>query len=347
AKLTKRLPAELVAGLKRFARAHDVTLFMVLLAAFDLLLALYSGQSDIVVGSPIAGRDQIETEPLIGFFINTLALRTVISPRQTVAGLMSSVRETALSAYANQRVPFENLVIELKQDRSADYNPIFQVMFVLQDGKTFRPNLAGLKVRKIESPTETAKFDLSLEAVDGDDGLDTSISYSTDLFAAASAEQMLFDYQLLLEQFVANPAQRLDEMPELTWKPKCFAQAITPATNATPQFVAPSSPIEEELVSIWQEVLAVEHIGVEDNFFALGGHSLMATQVIARIRTVFDYELPLRTLFETPRISALACAIRENHAAKTEDDEMAALLAELEGISDDEAQNQVARASRP
>ncbi|HKP35520.1 MAG TPA: amino acid adenylation domain-containing protein [Pyrinomonadaceae bacterium] len=347
AKLTKRLPAELIAGLKRFSRAHDATLFMVLLAAFDLLLSLYSGQSDIVVGSPIAGRDQIEAEPLIGFFINTLALRNVVSPRQTVAELIGNVRETALSAYANQQVPFENLVIELTHDRSTEHNPIFQVMFVLQDGKSFRPNLHGLQVRKIESPADTAKFDLSLEAVDGKDGLDISISYSTDLYDAASAEQMLFDYQLLLEQFVANPQQLLGEMPALTWKPKCFAEAITPATNAAHQYVAPSSPIEEELVSIWQEVLAVDHIGVEDNFFALGGHSLMATQVIARIRTAFDYELPLRTLFDTPRISALACAIRENHAVRTEDDEMAALLAELEGISDDEAQNQVTRAARP
>jgi acyl carrier protein len=105
-------------------------------------------------------------------------------------------------------------------------------------------------------------------------------------------------------------------------------------------FVPPRSPIEEKLASIWKAVLAIDAIGVEDNFFALGGHSLMATQVIARIRSAFDYELPLRKLFEMPTISAMANVICENQADKTEDHELAALLAELDGLSDDEARLQ-------
>jgi amino acid adenylation domain-containing protein len=339
AKETRRLPAELLEGLKRFGRSHDATLFMILLAAFDLLLAIYSGQSDIVVGSPIAGRDQVDTEPLIGFFVNTLALRSVISPHQTVKGLIDSVRTTALSAYDNQHVPFEKLV-ELQPNRSLEYNPLFQVMFVLQNGKGFRPNLHGLTVKRLEPAADTSKFDLSLEAIDGDDGLDISISYSTDLFKAESATSILDDYQTLLRQFVANPNQRVDEMPELSWTPQCLPAQGSPATNVVRGFVPPSSPIEEKLVSIWKAVLAIDAIGVEDNFFALGGHSLMATQVIARIRSAFDYELPLRKLFEMPTISALANVICENQAGKTDDDELAALLAELDGISDDEARLQ-------
>ena len=339
AKEIRRLPAELLEGLKRVGRAHDATLFMILLAAFDLLLAIYSGQSDIVVGSPIAGRDQLDTEPLIGFFVNTLALRTVISPAQTVKGLINSVRSTALAAYDNQHVPFEKLV-ELQPHRSLEYNPIFQVMFVLQNGQAFRPDLHGLTVKRLEPAAGTSKFDLSLEAIDGDDGLDISISYSTDLFKAESATRILDDYQTLLRQFVANPEQRLEEMPALTWTPQCLPVQAMPATAAAIGFVAPGSPIEEKLVSIWKEVLAIDAIGIQDNFFALGGHSLMATQVIARIRSAFDYELPLRKLFEMPTISALANVICENQAGKTEDAELAALLAELDGLSDDEARLQ-------
>jgi amino acid adenylation domain-containing protein len=339
AKETRRLPAELFEGLKRFGRSHDATLFMILLAAFDLLLAIYSGQSDIVVGSPIAGRDQIDTEPLIGFFVNTLALRSLISPDQTVKGLIDSVRTTALSAFDNQHVPFEKLV-ELQPNRSLEYNPVFQVMFVLQNGRSFRPNLHGLTVKRLEPPADTSKFDLSLEAIDGDDGLDISLSYSTDLFKAESATRILDDYQTLLRQFIANPERRVDEMPVLTWTPQYLPAQALPATNVVRGFVPPNSPIEEKLVSIWKGVLGADAIGVEDNFFALGGHSLMATQVIARIRSAFDYELPLRKLFEMPTISALANVICEHQAGKTEDDELAALLAELDGLSDDEARLQ-------
>jgi len=249
------------------------------------------------------------------------------------------VRTTALSAYDNQHVPFEKLV-ELQPHRSLEYNPIFQVMFVLQNGKTFRPNLDGLTVKRFEAVTDTSKFDLSLEAIDGDDGLDLSISYSTDLFKAESAMRILADYQTLLRQFVANPEQRVDAMPELTWTPQCLPAQAMPVSSAGIEFVPPGSPIEEKLVSIWKEVLLIDTVGVHDNFFALGGHSLMATQAIARIRSAFDFELPLRKLFEAPTISALANVIYENQAGKTEEDELAALLAELEGLSDDEARLQ-------
>jgi len=316
---------------------------MTLLAAFNLLLARYSGQDDVVVGSPIAGRNRIETESLIGFFVNTLPLRTKVSPHLSVRDLIESVRETALGGYANQEVPFEKLVSELHRDRNLEHNPIFQVMFVLQSGQTFLPQFSSLRVRNVELQTYSSKFDLALEATGGNEGLDISISYSTDLFADESATQMLADFQLLLAWFVENPERPLNELPALSWKAK-----YAPATNATfdekasTAFVAPRTPIEEKLVSIWTEVLTIDRVSVEDNFFALGGHSLMATQVIARVRSTFNYELPLRRLFETPTIAGLANVICENHADKTEHDEFAAMMAELEGLTDDEARAQVA-----
>jgi non-ribosomal peptide synthetase component F len=322
---------------------------MTLLAGFNVMLARYSGQNDIVVGTPVAGRNRVEAEPLIGFFVNTLALRTKLSPDETVSNLLINVRATALDAYANSDVPFEKLVSELQRDRNPEYNPIFQVMFAFHEGHDPLPHLEGLSVSNRELNANTSKFDLTLEATDAPEGLEISISYRTDLLTRESADRMLADYRSLLESFVANPEQRLGELPSLTWKPKYLPAPIHTAEIGTtaPAFVPPSTPIEEKLVSIWTEVLGIDRIGVQDNFFALGGHSLMATQVIARVRSAFNYELPLRRLFEAPTISALAKIICESQADTTEDEELAALLAELDELSDDEARERFQEETEP
>ncbi|HEV8588248.1 MAG TPA: amino acid adenylation domain-containing protein [Pyrinomonadaceae bacterium] len=342
-KQTALLSRQLSDDVRKFARAHGATLFMTLLAIFDVMLALYTGSDDVIAGTPMAGRDGIDTELLIGFFVNTLALRTRIAPDLTLNELIKRVRETAMAAFANQDVPFEMLVTALRTDRSLEHNPIFQVMFVLQDGKKPLPTLAGAAVQPIELNNDTSKFDLSLEAVDADE-IEVSISYNSDLFESESARCMLADFQRLLKGSLANPNARLSQLPKVTWEPKYVAaENPSPVLSMATTYIAPQTPIEEKLAAIWTEVLAVEGVGVADNFFMLGGHSLMAAQVISRIRAAFNYELPLRQLFETPTIAGLAHAICEGHVAKTEDDEFAALLAELEGLSEDEAQAQFAQ----
>ena len=191
--------------------------------------------------------------------------------------------------------------------------------------------------------SDTAKFDLSLDVIDGGEDLSLVITYRTDLFAGESAHLMLADFQLLLEAFAENPEQQLCDLPALMWTPKQSAAQRPVATSAQPtQYVAPRTPIEEKLVSIWTEVLSIERVGVEDNFFMLGGHSLMATQLIGRVRNAFGYELPLRRLFQTPTIAGLAGEISESQATNTEQDEFLALMAELEGLTDDEARVQFA-----
>ena len=341
AKETLSLRADLANRLKALGRAHDATLFMTLLAAFNVMLARYSGDKDIVVGTPVAGRTRVEVEPLVGMFVNTLPLRAKVSPEQTVGELISTVRQASLAAYTNQDVPFETLVNELQSDRSSGHDPIFQVTFALQSGRTPVPQLGNLNVQALELHSDTTKFDLSLGVIDGGEDLSLVITYRTNLFAAESVRLMLADFQLLLEAFAANPAQQLCDLPALTWIPKQSAAHRPAATFTEPaQYIAPSTPIEEKLVSIWTEVLAIERIGVEDNFFMLGGHSLMATQLIGRIRNAFGYELPLRRLFQTPTVSGLAKAIYESQTTDTEDDEFLALLAELDGLTDDEARIQ-------
>jgi non-ribosomal peptide synthetase component F len=324
------------------SRAQDATLFMTLLAAFNVMLARYSGETDIVVGTPIAGRTRVETEPLIGMFVNTLAMRVKVRAEQTVRELISSVRETSLGAYANQEVPFETLVSELQCDRSSGRHPIFQVMFALQSVRTPVPELSDLNVQALELHSDTTKFDLSLGVIKNGEDLSLAITYSLDLFAPESARCMLADFQLLLEAFTENSEQRLCDLPALTWTAKQSAQPPAQSSNLPAVYVAPRTPIEEKLVSIWSEVLTIERVGVEDNFFMLGGHSLMATQLIGRIHNAFGYDLPLRRLFQTPTISGLASAIYESQTTNADDEEFAALLAELDGLSDDEALQQFA-----
>ncbi len=202
----------LSAALKQLSQQSGTTLFMTLLAAFQELLHRYSGQTDIVVGSPVAGRTQLETENLIGFFVNTLALRTNLSGDPTFRELLGRVREVTLQAYAHQEVPFEAVVEEVQPARSLSYTPIFQVMLALQNARAPQLALPGLTLERLELLTNTAKFDLTLLLEEEAEGLSGLLEYSTDLFDGATIQRLLGHFQTLLETVVANPDQRLSDV---------------------------------------------------------------------------------------------------------------------------------------
>ncbi|MFL5356884.1 amino acid adenylation domain-containing protein, partial [Archangium sp.] len=210
------LPHALAESLKALGQREGATPFMVLLAAWQLLLSRYSGQDDISVGSPIAGRTQAETEGLIGFFINTLVLRTKLDGNPSFRELLSRVRETALGAYAHQDVPFEKLVEELRPERDLSRTPLFQVMFILQNTPQQELSLPGLTLRGVEADNAVAKFDLTLTLTEGTHGLAANLSYNTDLFEEATAARMLGHLRVLLESLTARPDQRLSELSLLT-----------------------------------------------------------------------------------------------------------------------------------
>jgi len=210
------LPKNLTQALKALSQQERVTLFMTLLAAFQTLLYRYTGQEDIIVGTPIAGRNQVEAEGLIGFFVNTLALRTYLSGNPSFQELLGRVREVALGAYAHQDLPFEKLVEELQPGRDRSRTPLFQVMFVLQNTPTSALELPGLTVNSLNLDSGTAKFDLTLFIMETAQGLRASLEYNTDLFKAATITRMLGNFQTLLEGIVANPQQRLSDLPLLT-----------------------------------------------------------------------------------------------------------------------------------
>ncbi len=250
------LPTTLCSALKALSRREDVTLFMLLLAAFQTLLHRYSGQEDIIVGSPMAGRTRSEVESLVGLFLNTLAFRTTLSGDITFRELLQRVRQVALEAYAHQDLPFEKLVENLSVERDLSRSPVFQVMFVLQNAPLQPLALAGLQLTPLPLDSGTAKFDLTLVLEERADGLGGYVEYNTDLFEAATIVRVLGHFQTLLEGIAAHPDERLATLPLLTtserqqllveWndtraeypKDHCIHQLFEAQTAKTPNAVA-------------------------------------------------------------------------------------------------------------
>ena len=207
----------LSAGLSEAVRtlSRSATLFMTLLAAFKLLLFRYTGQQDILIGTPVANRNYHELEDLIGFFVNTLVLRTEVSGEQSFEHLLDCVKKVALDAYAHQDVPFERLIEELQPLRSLSHTPLFQVMFVLQNNPSPSIDLPSLKLTSIEVESPTAKFDLTMMVEETGPELVVAFEYSTDLFDAVTIRRMLCHFRTLLEGIVVDPRKRVDELPLL------------------------------------------------------------------------------------------------------------------------------------
>jgi amino acid adenylation domain-containing protein len=203
------LSGEVRTGLQRLSQQEGTTLFMTLLAAFKVLLMKYSGQEDIVVGTPIAGRNRAEVEGLIGFFINTLVLRTGLDGNPTFRELVGRVREVTLGAYGHQEVPFEKLVEELQPERKMSRAPLFQVVFALHNIPREALELADLQLSSVESSAGAVGFDLNFVLSESANGINCSLQYSTDLFDAATVQRMMRHFELLLQSVIRNPDQRL------------------------------------------------------------------------------------------------------------------------------------------
>ncbi|HSF43788.1 MAG TPA: amino acid adenylation domain-containing protein, partial [Thermoanaerobaculia bacterium] len=216
ASLPVLLGEETAEGIRGLARREGATLFMTLLAAFSELLHRYSGQEDLVVGTPIAGRGRRELEGLIGLFLNTLALRTDLSGDPPFGGLLARARATALEAYSLQDLPFEKLVEELQPPRDPSRSPVFQVMLSLQNTPPASLALPGLALSSLHVDRGTAKFDLLLSLAEADGGIGGSIEYNADLFDRSAIERLRAHLATLLGSAAADPDRRLSELPMLT-----------------------------------------------------------------------------------------------------------------------------------
>jgi amino acid adenylation domain-containing protein len=210
------LPRPVLDALRALGRQEGATLYMTLLAAFQVLLNRYSGQCDIAVGSPIAGRTRAELEDLIGFFVNTLVLRGDLAGDPPFRELLHRTRRAAIEAFTHQDLPFEKLLSVLHPDRATGRSPLFQVMFVLQNAPLPALHSPELVLTPLDSISGTAKFDLTLFALEAAEGLRLIMEYSAELFEPDTVDRMLAHYQVLLEGIVARPDQPIGSLPMLT-----------------------------------------------------------------------------------------------------------------------------------
>ncbi|GGT00805.1 non-ribosomal peptide synthetase/type I polyketide synthase [Nonomuraea spiralis] len=261
-----------------YCRDLGATPYMVLFAAYLVVLARRSGQDDLVVGTPIANRDQVEYEGLIGFFTNTLAVRADLSGGPSFAEVVERVREAVLDAHDHQAMPFEKLVEELNPERRLDRSPVFQTMFNMLPEATAELELAGLTVTPVEIPERTAKFDLTVGVRETLDGL---VEYNTDLYRPGTVRALVAD----LRQVLAT------------------AMGAAAASDETAGAL-PRHQVVQLVTRAWREALRTGDFGPDDNFFEVGGHSLLVLQVHERLRKRFA--LTVTDLFRYPTITSLA-----------------------------------------
>ena len=212
-RVVRTIPGNVSAGLRQLSRAQGATLFMTLLAAFDVLLTRYSGQQDVRVAVPVAGRQRMETEGLIGFFVNTLVIRAELSGAMRFTALLSQVRERILEAQANQDLPFDKLVADLQPERQAGRNPLVQAKFLLQQDWSAAKDFPGLTCEPVDIGHDAARFDIALDVLETKAGLECRFSYAADLFEHAFIERFAQGYVEFASRIVGNADLRVGEIP--------------------------------------------------------------------------------------------------------------------------------------
>ena len=324
------LPAELHEGVLALGRRLRASPFMVYLAAFKALIHRYTGGTDLLVGTPVAGRRGPDEEQLVGYFVNSLPLRTDISGSPTFEELVRRVRGTALNALDHQELPFEEIVRELAGRRGITYHPVFQTLFALTRLPA-RWEGEGISVEAIPvTRNGTAKFDLSLMLYESGQGLRGALEFSADLFDRDRIERLAAHWSALLTAVLADPGLRVDG-PGLPTPDPADRPEPAPALSAVPEpgesGVGGSGGGEngggesrQVLHGIWCQVLGLAELAPDDNFFELGGHSLLAIRITARASAAFDVDLPMTALFQNPTLARFGAAVDAAVAEAEADD---------------------------
>lgn len=315
---TMTIDAPLTALLSRRARESGVTAFMTLLAAFGIALRRWSGQDDMVIGFPAAGRSRSELEPLIGMFVNTVPIRLQIPEGTSFTSLLAQVRARTVDALTHQEVPFEKLVDELGVERSLSWSPLFQAMFISQSAPPALPPPEGLRVEAITAAeTGTAKFDVTLAIAERDDRLAVNLEYDRALFDAATMARFADEYAGLLRDGLEAP-----EAPLAISAPRDHVPSRRATPPAAPAAVAaqagrPATPVEAMLAEIWRDVLRLDDVRVTDNFFEVGGDSIVSIQVIAQLRHR-GWRIDPKQIFRHQTIRALAAVAEPAVASRAQ-----------------------------
>jgi thioesterase domain-containing protein len=345
---TLRLDNELVADLQQFARDQRTTFFMLLTATFQVLLCKYSKQQDIVIGIPASGRNIVEAETLIGLFVNTIILRTSLSGNPTFIEVLTQVRETLLDAMSHQDVPFDLIVDAIRPPRWFNYNPLFQIMFATFRAAVQSRQFGQLAATPYVVESNASRFDLSVNIIEGIEGAWwVQAEYSTELFDDARIARTLEAYRALLRNILIDGHQHLsdlrlsDDTAELSANTlRSITSAAAPgsitnfsidgsmvggpdrpsrdmAVTGDGWAAIPVEHVERKLTEIWQKLLGTSPIGVDADFFELGGNSLLAIALIADVNRIFGKKISVSGLFRNPTIHQTAQRLREEPIFKS------------------------------
>lgn len=324
---------EKTALIKNLARETDTTMYMILLASFNILLAKYSGQNDIIIGTPIAERTHPELENIVGMFANTLVMRNQIEEESTFTVFLDKIKKNCIDAFNNQNYQFDELVNKLKIHKDFSRNPIFDVMFTMDNMDIQNIEIDGLKINYLEINNNTSKFDLTLSVLEKDNELKLRFRYSKDLFKNSTILKMMDNFKKILEvvtkesRIKIHDIQVLDEDERKKILESNNNNIDKNQINILPvkkeessvvelQVDSDGNDVEKKLIDIWRELLEVDAIDVTDNFFELGGHSLKGLNLLSQLYKIFNVELTLIDLFEFPTINELASRI--NSALKVQ-----------------------------
>lgn len=358
------LPAPLVTDLRALGRAEQATPFMVLLAALDVLLAHLAGTEHLVVGVSTAGRSRPELEELLGCFINTLPIRAHVDSEATFREIVVQARERLVTGLANQDLPYSRLVAEFRPWGSADHRPLFQVSFQMRNFPELdTPLRPELEIVEFALNSGTMEHQLAIRAVEVGDAITVQVDFDSSRFRRSTIDRWAADLGDLLAVAVAEPDRPVRELPLPQTTPTSpstresgEAAAARPAGPLDPLAPSTRSPLLQTIAEVWAEVLDVDEVPEGAGFFEMGGHSLLAIRVMARLRDRLGVDLALVELFTNPTIEAFAAVVAEQvpdeiggpevplitaEAVSTSeadvDAELEGLLAELQRLSDDEA----------
>ncbi|OLF16234.1 hypothetical protein BU204_17860 [Actinophytocola xanthii] len=313
--LHRRLPADLVERLTTLGAAHNATLFMTLTAAFQAVLAGHAGQRDVAVGAVRAGRPRAELEDVVGFFVNTVVLRSRVEPGQRFSEFLTEVRETVLGAFEHDGVPFDRVVEALAPRRDPSRTALAQVAVALHQPLLRTREAGGLALAEHHTPRPAARFDLTVEFWPAGDDLVLTAEYDAALFDAERVESLVADLDRLLRAVAERPDSPVGTLVALDGAgetPRPTGETVEEAP-----YVPPRTPVEATLVAVFAEVLGAVRVGVRDNFFALGGDSILSIQVVTAARE-HGLLFTSRDVFAYQTVAELAPHARPVHGGEVE-----------------------------
>jgi thioesterase domain-containing protein len=301
------IPSTLTAKIKRLAQQMKATPFMVLLAAYKATLHAYTGQEDLVVGSPVAGRPVTELEALIGYFNNVVVFRSNLGQDPTFKDLLTQEKSVVLKANEHQAIPFQHIA-DLP---SVSHIPLMRAMFVLQNQIKPVPNLPGISVSPVSVADEYGYSDMSIELTEKDGVITGSLWFKSALIDGKDMAQFIDNYLTMLAAVTEHPERPLSAYPQFEMPIIVDDVVVENVGAAERPFTPPRDELEAKLALIWGELLGYEPVSVYDDFFETGGHSLLAIRLFDQFERFAGRKLPLSLLFKAPTIAGLAEYIRD------------------------------------